>query len=274
MRYAKGSIQLNEARDLPLLRQILRSEFVTHSQLFEFSQLNHYERSRNSFHWRIRRLVSRGLVVRQTLAAGTGDAVYSVASTGATLLQSMGEYCLVGCGRADANTASKNALHAIGLNEIQLTALRAGVLVRWMGAIGIRSQNELTAFGFAKDYDAIVTIRADQGDCKFALEYERTPKSAKCYRAIAACVGQEVHLNRLLYLVANYDILRFVSGFFADTEFPVFFGLIADWHSRLLEMPVLDGHDKGTSPLRQALNRTSQKTKAMAITTNYCLPFH
>ena len=52
MRYPKGSIQLSQSRDLSLLRQILRSEFVTHSQLFEFSQLNHYEKSRNSFDWR------------------------------------------------------------------------------------------------------------------------------------------------------------------------------------------------------------------------------
>ncbi len=35
MRYPKDSIQLNQSRDIPLLRQILRSEFVTHSQLFE-----------------------------------------------------------------------------------------------------------------------------------------------------------------------------------------------------------------------------------------------
>ncbi len=130
MRYPKGSIQLNQSRDLPLLRQILRSEFVTHSQLFEFTQLNHYERSRNSFHWRMRRLVDRGLVLRQTLVAGTGDAVYSVSSSAATLLQSMGEYCLVGCGRTDAEKADRNVLHAIGLNEIQLSALRAGLLAR------------------------------------------------------------------------------------------------------------------------------------------------
>lgn len=274
MRYPKGSIQLNQSRDLPLLRQILHSEFVTRSQLFEFSLLNHYERSRNAFHWRMRRLVGRGLVLRQTLVAGTGDAVYSIASTAATLLQSMGEYCLIGCGRSGANTASKNALHAIGLNEIHLSALRAGVLVRWTGAVEIRSQNELTAFGFAKDYDAILTVRTDLGERRFALEYERSPKPAKCYRAIASCVNQEVHVHRLLYLVANYDILRFVSGLFTDAEFPVFFGLIADWHSRVLEMPVLDGHNKGTFLLRQALNGTSQKVEVIASTTSDRLPFH
>jgi len=274
MRYPKGSIQLNQSRDLPLLRQILRSEFVTHSQLFEFSGLNHYERSRNSFHWRMRRLVGRGLVLRQTLAAGSGDAVYSVAGTAATLLQSMGEYCLIGCGRADANTANKNALHAIGLNDIHLSALRAGVLVRWTSAMEIRSQNELTGFGFAKDYDAIMTVRTDQGERRFALEYERSPKAAKCYRAIAASMSQEVHVNRLLYLVANYDILRFVSGFFTNAEFPVFFGLVPDWHAQLLEMPILDGHAKRAFPLRQALSSSTENTENVRPGTSYALPFH
>src|SRR5690349_1844534 len=162
MRYPKGSIQLSQSRDLSLLRQILRSEFVTHSQLFEFSQLNHYEKSRNSFDWRMRRLVGRRLVLRQTLAAGAGDVVYSVAGAAAALLQSMGEYCLFGGGRVDANAA--NPLHAIGLNEIHLAALRAGVLVRWTSAMEIRSQNELTEFGFAKDYDAVVTVITGQGE--------------------------------------------------------------------------------------------------------------
>ena len=271
MRYPKGSIQLNDARDLPLLRQILRSEFVTHSQLFEFSRLDHYERSRNSFDWRMRRLVGHGLVTRQTLAAGTGDAVYSVASSAATLLQSMGEYCLIACGRAEASVARNNTLHAIGLNEIHLGALRAGVLLRWTAAMEIRSQNELTAFGFAKDYDAIVTVRTDTGERRFALEYERTPKAGKCYRAIAASVSQEVQVNRLLYLVANYDLLRFVSGFFTHVDFPVFFGLLSDWHARLLEMPVLD-HARRTFPLRQALNGSTQKSEERPV-TSYSLPF-
>jgi len=274
MRYPRGSIQLNQSRDLPLLRQILRSEFVTHSQLFEFTQLNHYERSRNSFHWRMRRLVDRGLVLRQTLVAGTGDTVYSVASTAATLLQSLGEYCLVGGGRTDVEKANRNVLHAIGLNDIQLSALRAGLLVRWMGPMEIRSQNELTAFGFAKDYDAIVTVRTDIGERRFALEYERTPKPAKCYRTIAACMHQEVHVNRLLYLVANYDILRFVSGFFTKAVCPVFFGLLTDWHSHLLGMPVLDGLAKRTLPLQDALNGSTPKVEALRSATSYRLPFH
>ncbi|HET8924396.1 MAG TPA: hypothetical protein VFN26_15525 [Candidatus Acidoferrum sp.] len=222
----------------------------------------------------MRRLVDRGLVLRQTLAAGTGDAVYSVASSAATLLQSMGEYCLVGCGGTGREKSNRNVLHAIGLNDIHLSALRAGLLVRWMGSMEIRSQNELTAFGFAKDYDAIVTIRTDIGERRFALEYERTPKAARCYRAIAAGMSHEVHVNRLVYLVANYDILRFVSGFFTKAVYPVFFGLLTDWHSHLLEMPVLDGLGKRAFPLQQALNGGTPKVQAMSTATSYRLPFH
>lgn len=275
MRYPKGSIQLNRSRDLPLLRQILRSEFVTHSQLFEFSQLDHYETSRNSFHWRMRRLAGRGLVLREMLPAGTGDVVYSVTSTTAALLQSMGEYCLVGCVRSSRERVNGSALHAIGLNDIHLSALRAGVLVRWMGAMEIRSQNELTAFGFAKDYDAIVTVNTEIGERRFALEYERSPKAARCYRDIAAYLGHEVHVNRLLYLASNYDILRFVSSFFEDAKFPIFFGLVPDWHAHLLEMSVLDSQSKHAFPLRQALNGgNAQKVDAVGAATNYFLPFH
>lgn len=274
MRYPRGSIQLNQSRDFPLLRQILRSEYVTHSQLFEFSRLNHFETSRNAFQWRMRRLVDRGLVVRQRLATVMGDAVYSVAGTAATLLQSMGEYCLIGCGRADSSSAGGHAIHALGLNEIQLAALRAGVLVRWMSTTEIRSRNELTQFGFAKDYDAIVTVRADERERKFALEYERSPKSAKCYRAIAASVSQEIHVNLLLYLVSNFDILKFVSGFFSGADFPVFFGLMADWQSRLLDMPVLGRQGKSVSGLLHALNSGAENAGPTPTPSSYPLPFH
>src|SRR5436853_1668543 len=106
MRYPKGSIQLNPSRDLPLLRQILRSEFVTHSQLFEFARLNQYDRHRRVFFWRVQRLVDRGFVQRQILPAVSGGVVYSIASTAATLLQSMGECCLVGRRQTDREKAN------------------------------------------------------------------------------------------------------------------------------------------------------------------------
>ena len=272
MRYPKGSIQLNQSRDLPLLRQILHSEFVTRSQLFEFMELNGYERSRNSFDWRMRRLVERGLVMRKTAVAGTGDVVYSLAGVAAELLQSMGEYCLIRQGRSSAKNGNQSVLHAVGLNDIQLSLMRSQLLIRWTSTVQIRSQNELTDYGFAKDYDAVVTVRTQIGEYRFALEYERTPKAMKCYRAIASSLSEEVHLSRVLYLVTNYDLLRFISRFFRNSQCAVFFGLVGDWHSELLEIPVSSTSSKHPIPFREALDGAAIRTAATPL--NYRLPFY
>ena len=239
MRYPKGSLQLNQSRDLPLLRQVLHSEYVTHSQLFEFARLNHFERSRKSFDWRTRRLVEGELATRQTVAGCTGGFVYSVGGGGAALLQGMGEYCLVGRDRFNGKETERSVFHALELNDIQLSALRAGLLLRWISSLEIRSQNELTRFGFAKDYDAVVTVRTEAGEARFALEYERSPKPKRYYGNVAAALDREAHVSHVLYLACNYDLLQFVSSFFRSSRCQVFFGLVKDWHAQLLDMPVL-----------------------------------
>jgi len=254
MRYPAGSLQLNPSRDLPLLRQVLHSESVTHSQLFEFMRLNHCEQSRKSLDWRLRRLVDRGLLRRQTTPGCTGELVYSVASTAAALLQGMGEYCLVGRNRFNGKEAERSVLHAIELNEIHLSVLRAGLLVRWISSMEIRSQNELTGFGFAKDYDAVLTVHTEAGEQRFALEYERRPKPMRYYRDVAASLGREAHVNQVLYLVCNYDLLQFVSRFFGNSQHRVFFGLVKGWHDQLLDMPVSCNSAISTFPLRKALD--------------------
>src|SRR6267143_3911583 len=265
MRYPKGSIQLNESRDLPLLRQILRSEFVSHSQLLEFMRLNHHERSRKSFGWRLRRLVDRELVRRQTMRGCAGEFVYSIASSAAVLLQGVGEYCLVGRDRFNGKEAERSVLHATGLNEIHLRVLRAGVLVRWIGSMEVRSQNELTGFGFAKDYDDVVTVRTEAGEQRFALEYERSPKTIKYYRDVAASLSREAHVNHVLYLTCNYDLLQFISGFFRNTKCRVFFGLAKDWHSQLLDMPVSCSSATRYFRLRETLDDAAAYVDAAAI---------
>jgi hypothetical protein len=268
MRYPKGSIQLRESRDIPLLRQVLYSEFVTHAQLWEFMQLKHYERNRNSFNWRMRRLVDRRLVLRQNTTTVGGNVIYSAAKAAAVLLQGMGEYCLFGSDRAAAS-ADQQVGHAIELNEVHLSLLRAGLLIRWIYSTEIRSQNELTDFGFAKDYDAVVTISSEGRECRWALEYERTPKAAKYYRVIARAIQDEDQLQHIVYLVSNYDLLRYVSGFFVPARSRVFFGLARDWHSQLLAMPVYDGSMNRPLQLGEALTGNVSKIPR----TTMLLPF-
>lgn len=265
MRYPKGSIQLSDARDLPLLRQVLRSEFVSHSQLFEFMRLNHSEQTRKSFDWRVRRLFERGLVRRQTISGFTGEFIYSIGSNAAMLLQAEGEYCLIGRGRFNGKETERSVLHSIGLNGIQLSALRAGVLVRWVGSMEVRSQNELTGFSFAKDYDAVVTVCSEMGQHQFGLEYERSPKPMRYYRDAAATLGRETNVSSVLYLLANYDLLQFVSGFFGSGAGRVFFGLVKDWHAQLLDMHVLSP-SKSSMRFGESFNLTAPQRRSNCLT--------
>ncbi len=178
-------------------------------------------------------MVDRELVRRQTTSNCTGEFVYSVASSAAVLLQGMGEYCLVGRGRFNGKEADRSVHHAIGLNEIHLSVLRSGLLVRWIGSMEVRSQNELTGFGFAKDYDAVVTVRTEAGEQRFALEYERSPKPMRYYRDVAATLSREAHVK--------------------------------DWHSQLLDMPVSCSSATRCFRFRETLNDAAPRVEAAAI---------
>jgi hypothetical protein len=180
------------------------------------------------------------------------------------LLQGMGEYCLVGRARFNGKESERSVVHAIGLNDVQLSALRAGLLARWIGATEIRSQNELTGFGFAKDYDAVVTVRTGAGEQRFALEYERSPKPMRYYRDVAASLSRETHVNQVLYLVCNYDLLRFISSFW-NSQRHVFFGLVNDWHSQLLDMPVSRGSATRCFRFRETLDHGATHGEAPTI---------
>ena len=67
MRYFKGAIALSATQDLPLLRQVMYSKYVTQTQLWQFMRHNGYELSRGSFWWRVKRLADHGFVTRHLL---------------------------------------------------------------------------------------------------------------------------------------------------------------------------------------------------------------
>src|SRR6516225_6094484 len=57
MRYWKGSVALSATYDYPLLRQVMRSTFITHRQLYDLLELDFCTQSRNAFNNRVLRLV-------------------------------------------------------------------------------------------------------------------------------------------------------------------------------------------------------------------------
>jgi hypothetical protein len=66
MRIQKGCIGISDVKDVPLLRQVLHSQLITHEQLWSFMYLQLYELNRPSFNWRVRRLVESGLLARHS----------------------------------------------------------------------------------------------------------------------------------------------------------------------------------------------------------------
>lgn len=256
MRYFKGSVALNQAHDYPLLRQVLRSRFVTHSQLFEFMRLGGYERDRKAFNWRLRRLVVHGFVSQQEARSTGIEAVYSISATGAALLQGTGE-CFVPLPTPRSPQKREiNVLHAVEINDIRLSLIRGGLEILWISEGEIRSRNELTPFKFAKDYDAVVTVAVNEHSARFALEYERTAKKENEYLDIAKRLSTEQAVERVLYLSPNYDVLSFAADYLSRIRLPIFFGLSPAWHEKLLDMPVAGAQGARHQTLREVLKQS------------------
>lgn len=236
MRYLKGTIALSDTRDYPLLRRVLHCGFATSVQLFEFMKLDYCASSRNEFDNRLRRLVRHELLRRRELPAMNRGVVYSLSANGASELIGRGEYLAA---RSDRGAGlNGNVHHALELNEIHLALKRTGMLIRWTPESEIRSSNEFTSIGYRKDYDALISVRVEGRECRFALEYERTPKAKRRYQAIRERIETETRVRHFLYLAPNHDLLLFLMRRFADCNRPVHFGLRQDFLTETLDLRV------------------------------------
>ena len=86
MRYSKGTIALSQTQDLPLLRQVMYSKYVTQTQLWQFMRHSGYELSRGSFWWRVKRLEEHGFITRYSLPMAHSDPIFAIASSGLVYL--------------------------------------------------------------------------------------------------------------------------------------------------------------------------------------------
>src|SRR5438309_12106441 len=124
MRYQRGSISISTGQDVPLLRQVLQSQFITHDQLFEFMRLGCYELKRHSFNWRVRRLVENGFLRLHSVGHSY---LYSIASAGSSFLAVTEDYCRVLQRRRQSDNADWHN-HSLDLNELHLGLVPQGEL--------------------------------------------------------------------------------------------------------------------------------------------------
>lgn len=253
MRYWKGSIALSSSRDYPLLRHVLQSGFVTHNQLYELLKLDYCASSRNAFNNRVLRLVKYGLLDRRGHLSAGREVVYSLSASADVALGVTGNSSSYSTRNGASIVNDRQVHHSLDLNEIHLAVKRTGSLVYWMPEAEIRSRNDLTPCGYWKYYDAIVAVRLAGQDCKFALEYERTPKAARHYAAIRERIDQETAIRHFLYLVPNHDLMWFITEKLSQCRRAVYIGLFHDFLEQTLALPVRRSGSPATHTLASVL---------------------
>jgi hypothetical protein len=207
MRYAKGSFVITSGRDIPLLRQVRNSRFVGHQQLFELLQYEAVASCRSTFNWRVQRLLKTSHIERLDSVSWQGAAVYSITHNGLVELESQGEFAIALHSHTRQMPDRSQVFHALELNAIRLSLARNKLLVNWQSEIEISSTNMVSAAPYQKDYDAVVKIWIGSEVREFALEYERSLKSAKQYQKIRAALESERQVECVLYLTADPDLL-------------------------------------------------------------------
>ena len=252
MRYAKGAIHLNEAKDIPLLQQIFQSAYATQQQLFEFMRLRRCERSEGAFRTRLSRLVKHDLVNRHT-ALGLSSSVYSISPAGRDILIYRDEpYAGRGCG-LDRPLAT--AQHAIDLNGLHLALLRTGRLREWLPETEICARNILTTWGYAKDYDAVVTVADEKGrPITFALEYERSSKADAEYQSVAIALNREAGVDFVLYVITTPHLFARLSAALRQCRQHIVLCFVSDLHARLFDASVTLLNQEWRTTLAQFIN--------------------
>jgi hypothetical protein len=226
MRYQKGSISLNEQKDKGILTRVADSRYITHSQLFELLWADLVESNRKVYNWRIRRLVTRGLLRKQVVPYLNGEALYSISRAGIQALERLGVYYLGANLDHEKDPNEFQIPHALELNNIRLALARTCSLVHWVPESFIRVRNLSPVSTYAKIYDGIATVLLQGSMVDFAIEYERTLKSQAKYDKIYEAIESEKRLKTFLYLVPSYDLQYDLVHEFQTTRKWMLFGLI------------------------------------------------
>ena len=242
MRYAKGSLVINAERDVPLLRQVRNSKFVSHHQLFEFMKLGGFDHSRNSFNWRLKRLLDSGHISICQGVYGAGSAVYRATKDGITLLEHHGQFTAVLNSATDHLPHPSQVFHSLQLNAVQLALARANVLAGWQTELEIASFNTISRAPYQKDYDAIVDVWVKERRARFALEYERTLKSLKQYELIRTALEAEQQIEFVLYLTSGMEILVHLLHEFQSVRKKLVFADAKSFEQHLLDTVVTSRH--------------------------------
>jgi len=253
MRYAKNSLVVSPERDIPLLRQVRNSRFVSHNQLFQFMQYGGSDHCRSSFNWRMLRLVRSGHLSICDGVFGAGSVVYRISKEGLVLLEHHDQFTTVLHSNTEHLPHSSQVFHSLELNAIQLALAQQNVLAGWHSEIEIASFNTISRSPYQKDYDAIVDVWIGDRRACFALEYERNLKSSKHYERIRKALELERQVGWVLYLTAGVEILVHLMHEFESVNMSLAFASARDFGQLLLDTTVMTERNASGVKFRELL---------------------
>ena len=253
MRYAKESLVINPARDIPLLLQVRNSRFISHKQLFEFMHYECSDCSRSSFNWRLRRLVSAGHLAVCEGSSGVGSPAYSITKKGLVLLEHCGHFTTTLHSKTEHLPHPAQIFHALELNEIQLALRRKDLLAGWHSDVEVASFNTISRTPYQKDYDAVVDVWVGDRQACFALEYERSLKSSRQYERVRLALESERQISCILYLTAGIEILVHLVHEFQEVTTNLAFANARDFANLLLDTRVITRGNLSGATFREVL---------------------
>ncbi len=253
MRYAKGTLAVSSSRDIPLLLQVRNSRFITHQQLFEVMQLAASEYSRGSFNWRIQRLLESNYISICDGHFGYGATVYRITRPGLLQLEKHGHFAAVLNSGTRHLPHISQGYHALELKAVHVALARGNVLVSWQSDVETASSNTVSATPLEKDYDAVVDVWNNDKIARFALEYERTLKSARQYEKIRQALEAENKLGCILYLTAGEEIALHLAQELSGIPKRLAFATAPAFRTALLDTMVVTDPGRAEVPFRHLL---------------------
>lgn len=255
MRYPKGSIVLSESLDVPLLWKTFQAGHATGWQLFRALNPVHDQARWKHFLRRLAILSDHEFLHRMVID-GMERPVFALGEHGARSVQGRMPTIVEARTRESRRGSRDHVWHDVELFELHLQLRQSGVVLSWIHEPEIRADNELTTFGYVKDYDAIVTFQCGQKSGRIALEYERTPKSSRQYARIAELLDRESRVDSVLYLVPNVQLESFLLHCFRQARRPVYVCQAHEFASKPAEAALIDVSRQSQRRLADCLSST------------------
>jgi hypothetical protein len=247
-------VALSDTCDVPILLQIRNARALYFEQLRDLILLDGNGIAIASLRWRVARMEKAGLIQRLSDQRHLGKPVFGITQSGLAFLESRGHFLLSLPSTAEQMLHPTQVPHALEMVNIRLALMKAGILRNWKTDLEIAARNLVLETVATKDFDAIAEIDVDGTQHCYAIEYERSPKSASRYRAIREVLDKDVTVDAVLYLTANDDILYLLALEMRGARKRIGFALSESFRQSLLDTRTLTNTpDSLVVPLRELI---------------------